>query len=580
MRQVLIGVVAALVLAAGAQAFAAGGMPPSQGIRDVGSGPSQNFQSSLPSGNINRTLGSTGFTGASQFTGGPSGYSGGYGPGGAMQISLEHAYEPVTLRTASSGPGFEPLVNLKVRTIDSLNFDKRARFVKLRETSMALVERIHQTEKGAPEQLSLGFRQFMFPFPLQDSKDLGYGFFSRMDLVGGGTVPSEAFLASFTGEVQQSLGEKSFLDITQAMLLGRALPEGASLDRLYDTQLAALANYLLNNNRYASAASVWAVRVERDESSSVAHRGLALCLLATGQAKKAAVEARRSLTTAPGWPDKLKITGSNWQDVFPSLRDLAEAQAELDAQLKTLPDDPDLKFMAGFVDLFMGNWKSAEDRLTALGAKDEAAVALLKALKGKAVAATIEQATNPAVRKAIQDRTGLEEPVMSLEVRRELAQALRSGPDSYEDRMRIGDFRFYMGDFTLAGESYRAAHKLRPEDPFALFMLAHASYANSEYQLAVRYLKGALALEPNWGLYEFRLQEFYGDESEYQKHLRNLERQVEMRPNGGDMKFLLAYIYYFSGRFTDAANLLADIMRKEPDFAQAGYFLRLARLQG
>jgi hypothetical protein len=46
------------------------------------------------------------------------------------------------------------------------------------------------------------------------------------------------------------------------------------------------------------------------------------------------------------------------------------------------------------------------------------------------------------------------------------------------------------------------------------------------------------------------------------------------------MKFLLAYIYYFSGRFTDAANLLADIMRKEPDFAQAGYFLRLARLQG
>ena len=580
MRHAWIGAVAALLMAGGSQASAAGGPPPTQGLRTLGGGPSLNFESSLPSSNIQSTLG-MGYTGAGQFTTAPSSVTGGYfGPGGSIEVGLGSHFDTVTLRTLAPGPGLESLVNLKVRTIDSLSFDKRARFVKLRETSMALAERIHQTEKGAPEQLSLGFRHFMFPLPLQDSKDLGYGFFSRMDLVGGGTVPSEAFLASFTAEVQQSLGEKSFLDMTQAMLLERPLPEGASLDRLYDTQLAALANYLLNNNRYATAASVWAIRVERDESSSVAHRGLALCLLATGQAKKAAVEARKSLKAAVGWPDSLKITGSNWQDVFPSLRDLAEAQAELDAQLKAVPDDPDLKFMAGFVDLFMGNWKSAEDRLTALAAKDDAAAALLKALKGKAVAATIERATDPAIRKVIQDRTGLEEPVMSPEVRKELAQALRSGPDSYEDQMRLGDFRFYMGDFTVAGESYRAAHKLKPQDPFALFMLAHASYANSEYPLAVRYLKGALALEPNWGLYEFRLQEFYGDQSEYQKHLRNLERLVEMRPNGADMKFLLAYIYYFSGRFTDAANLLADIMRKEPDFAQAGYFLRLARLQG
>lgn len=146
--------------------------------------------------------------------------------------------------------------------------------------------------------------------------------------------------------------------------------------------------------------------------------------------------------------------------------------------------------------------------------------------------------------------------------------------------MRIGDFRFFMGEFTLAGESYRAAHKLKRQDPFALFMLVHACYANGEHKQAVRYLKSALAIEPNWGLYEFRLQEFYGDSGEYARHLANLERLVALRPDGKDMKFLLAYVYYYSGRYSEAARLLAEIVQKEPDFAQAGYFLRLARLQG
>jgi hypothetical protein len=46
------------------------------------------------------------------------------------------------------------------------------------------------------------------------------------------------------------------------------------------------------------------------------------------------------------------------------------------------------------------------------------------------------------------------------------------------------------------------------------------------------------------------------------------------------MKFLLAYIYYFSGRFADATDLLAACLRADPKFQEANYFLRLARLQG
>ncbi|MGB3088015.1 MAG: tetratricopeptide repeat protein, partial [Phycisphaerae bacterium] len=126
----------------------------------------------------------------------------------------------------------------------------------------------------------------------------------------------------------------------------------------------------------------------------------------------------------------------------------------------------------------------------------------------------------------------------------------------------------------------RAAHKARPEDPFALFALTHAAFANGEYRTAKRLLETALALEPNWGLYEFRIQEFYGEREEYDRHVANLERLVELRPSSTSMKFLLAYVYYFSGRYADAAESLAEILRMKPDFGRADYFLRLARLQG
>jgi tetratricopeptide (TPR) repeat protein len=110
--------------------------------------------------------------------------------------------------------------------------------------------------------------------------------------------------------------------------------------------------------------------------------------------------------------------------------------------------------------------------------------------------------------------------------------------------------------------------------------MTHAAFANSECRQAVRYLEEALALEPNWGLYEFKLQEFYGDTQEFERQLKNLERQVELRPQSADLKFLLAYVYYFSGRYSDAGDVLAQVLRLEPAFKKADYFLRLSKLQG
>jgi len=587
-------VVGGILMVVGWMAVTAGDLPaqsvpPTQGLRSVGGGPSTTFRSNLPTNSIDRTLGyAGGYTSASEFTAAPTAFGGSYVTPAGIDVNLmQGRWQAGKYHARAPRVGVGVLAGLKVRTIDSLNFDKRQRLAKLRETSLALIERIRNSDVKTAEQLSLGFREFMFPFPVEDRKALGYGFFSQMDVVGGGTASPSEFLTPFTEEVQRSLAAKEFIEVTQAMVLGRELPEGLKLDGLQTAQLAALGNFLFNNSRYQAAEAVWTVLAERDPSSSVAHRALALCLFASGQGKRAAVEARRSVTAArwaagaeAQWPEALKVTGSNWLDVFPRPRDLSEARAELDAQLQAQPDDPDLKFMAGYADLFTGQWKAAEETLASLGDQDEAAKALVTVLRNKGVAPTVEQAAVPDVRNAIEKMTGLEEPIMSEAERRQLAEALREGATSYDDLMRIGDFRFFMGNFTMAGEAYRAAHKLKPEDPFARFMLVHACYANGELRQATRYLKAALAIEPNWGLYEFRLQEFYGDMSEYEHHLKNLERQVELRPSDVDMKFLLAYVYYYSGRYTDAARLLAEVVQAEPASTAADYFLRLARLQG
>jgi tetratricopeptide (TPR) repeat protein len=577
MRKAVAIIVAVGLLGAFAASPAAGAYP----LRGVGRGPSQSFLQDLPSYGINRTLGAgQSFSRAGDFAPPPtSERAGGMGSRG-VYISLRRpTWEGIDMVRPMPGPGLGPISMGRVRTIASLRFENRGRFARLRETTLALAERTRQTEQGSLAQAAAGFRQFMFPLPLVDRPDLGYGFFSRLDIVGGGAADPEAFLAPFTADVQQSLGEKRFLDIAEALMNRQKLPEGLTLDALYDSQLAALANYLFNNGRYEGAAEAWAVVAERDPSNGVAARGLGLSLLATRQLERASQTLRRSLTLAHGWPDKVALAGSNLRDVFPNQRDLADARDELAARLERQPDSADLALLTGFLQLFEGQWDEARVSLASIAAKDDAAKALLARLEAGAVAETVREPASDAVRDLAASMTGLEEPALSPEARAELITALRQGPATYKDYMRVGDFRFFMGEFTKAEESYRAAHKTSPDDAFALFALTHAAFANGEYTQAARYLQAALAIEPNWGLFEFRLKEFYGDPDEFQRHLTNLQRQVELRGSRAELKFLLAYIYYFSGRYADAAEELAHVLRLEPGFQAATHFLRLATLQ-
>jgi len=550
-------------------------------LRGVGYGPSRSFLNNLPSMDIEYTLGGRrwgGFSTSRDLTRSVPPQRTSYLAARGIITSLR-ATRWQRVRPGDLAPGVKPTGLAAVRSIASLDFKKRGRFARLKETALALAERAREEEELSLGQVGFGFRRFMYPLPLVDRPGVGYGFFCRTDLVGGGTVDPSVFLDPFTEDVQKSLGEEGFLNLMEALLAGRPPPDGPNFQGLYDTQLAALGNYLFNNGRYKWAGEAWKALAERDPTNATAARAHGLALLARRRLRPAADILRRSFRATEGWPDEFRIVGSNLQDVFPDLQVLADVRSEIKAQLEKKAD-ADLAFLLGFLDVFQGRWDEAKKRLAPLAPQDEVAKGLLSALERGAVAESVHKPLAADVRRLAGEITGLEEPALTPEERAELAQTLREGPDSYQDHMRLGDFRFFMGEFTRAGEAYRHAHKASPEDPYALFALVHASFANGEFRQAGRYLEKALAIEPDWALFEFRLQEFYGDIEEYERHLANLERQVDLRSKSPRLKFLLAYVYYFSGRFADATDLLAAVLRLEPGFERADYFLRLARLQG
>jgi len=549
-----------------------------QQSRSVGGGPSTSFTYNLPSERLGRNLGAR-FTSGSQFT--TSAANTTYG-NLLRASSFYTGLDSTARRTAriGRGGGLAKVLGLKVRSLDSLHFKNRARLVKLKEVGLRLAERLHRRDENAGEEFCTGFRPFVFPFGLRDkTKQFGYGFFCYLSLADGAIKDHKAYLDEFSNEAQQSIGEDRFLDTAEILVTGGQLPDQRSIANLYDPQLAALGNYLFNNRRYAKAAEAWAILAKRDPSSSLYKQAQALCLFASNDMVYAAPLVRQSLQSAAGWPDKgFFISGANLQDVFPNADDLAGSRKKLEALLEKRPDDANLNFLMAYIDLFHGNWPGAQKRLTALSKKgDNLAGVLLGLLNKNQVPTSLQRPTPQAVKKQLAQYTGLEEGPMTDAERSELLAALQE-PKTHEDYMRRGDFRFFMGNYALAERAYRKATELKPEAPYSLFALAHARFATGEYCHAAKPLKQALALQPEWGLFEFRIQELYGSTEEYERHLLSLKRKVELRPQDLDSKFLLAYIHYFSGRYADTVDILVEILKNNSDYAEASYFLRLARL--
>ena len=534
----------------------------------------------LPSERLNYDIGSV--TSSSQFTR----RAGGGAPRGLLAARfgvnpyrIAGGLSPAKLDLGALRPD---LVGLRLRSLESFALSQRARFASLQVGSLELSAMLGSERLAKSDDLSQSFFQFVFPFGLRDKPEkYDYGYYCLTCLQRGHIPDPRSFLSEFSEEAQETIADTRMLQAVAAMVRNGKLPEGQSLDQFYDSQLAAMGNYLFSNRRYRAASEAWTLLARRDATSSLFAQAAGQSLFASRQFEQASRNLRQSLVLAKKWKtDKFEIFGVNLQDVFSDAEDLAEARATLEVALLKTPKNNHLQFLMAYVDLFHGLWDRADGRLTSLAAGgDEVAAELLKLKKGGRISPMIRRPMRTDGTMTLNEFQQIAgRAKLSLEERKALVEAIKN-PQTYQDYMNRGDFYFFMGSYTRAAEAYTVAAGKEKDKVIPKFAECHAAFANGEYSYATKKLKEALLLEPNIGLYNFRLEEFYGDRKDLDRRLRDLEHLAQLRSDDLDKRFLLAYIYYFDGRYKDAAGLLSRLLAAEPDFEMASHLLKLARLQ-
>jgi tetratricopeptide (TPR) repeat protein len=473
------------------------------------------------------------------------------------------------------------LVAARLKSINSFALAERTRFSRLQQASLDLTVMVGAQALARPKNASQAFYQFIFPFGLRDKPaEYGYGYYSAAAIQQNIIRSPKEFLAEFSEEMQQTLADEKFLQAVAAMTKDGKMPQGRRLEELDDSQLAALGNYLFSNRKYPAAAQVWQALAKLDPSSSLFAQAAGQALFAARKFPEAAVELRRSLVAAKGWgTPAFRLSGINLQSIYTNADDLAEARAALEGRLTVEPNNPQLSFLMAYIDLFHGLWDRAEKRLTRLAADgDDTAAKLLDVLKTNRLAATIQR---PLAEDAGSAPAGAP-PVPPVELTPAERQTLVNSildPKTFDDYMARGDYNFFMGNYARASDAYQTAVAMKPDSAIARFAQAHAAFANGEYDFAALTLRQALTMEPNWGLANFRLSELFGDRKDLDERTLDLEHLNLLRHDDPAAQFLLAYVYYFDGRYDDAAQLFSKLDAESPDYKVADPLLKLARLQ-
>ncbi len=519
----------------------------------------------------------------------------GYGPGAsASQFTSRDGTRTGEQASPINKPGgmFAPsaftwdlskitVVAARLKSLNSFALSERTRFSRLQQASLDLTALVGPQTLVRPKNSAQGFYQFIFPFGLRDKPaEYGYGYYSAAAIAQNLIPHPKDFLAEFSEEMQQTLADEKFLKAVAAMARDGKMPEGRRLEQLDDSQLAAMGNYLFSHRKFSAAAQAWLALAKLDPSSSLFAQAAGQALFAARRFPEASAELRRSLVVAKGWgtPD-FHLSGVNLQSIYADTDDLAEARAGLEGKLNVEPNNAQLSFLMAYIDLFHGVWDRVEKRFTSLAAGgDNDAAKLLDVIHANRVAATIQR---PLAEEAGMSPAG-GPPASTVELTPAEHQTLVNAvldPKTFDAYLTRGDFNFFMGNYARASDAYQTAVGLKPDSAIARFDQGHAAFANGEYDFAALTLRQALALDPNWGLADFRLAELFGNRQDLDQRILDLEHLNLLRHDNPAAQFLLAYVYYFDGRYEAAARLFAKVNAESPDYKVADPLLKLARLQ-
>lgn len=124
-------------------------------------------------------------------------------------------------------------------------------------------------------------------------------------------------------------------------------------------------------------------------------------------------------------------------------------------------------------------------------------------------------------------------------------------------QIRLGREAFADGEFGRAGERFRHAATLAPDEPQAHFLLAQALFAMGKYRESVAAIYDGMKAMPEWPREHFPPRELYGEGGrDFPLHLDRLRQSLDRDPSNPALLFLYGYQLWFDGRRADARPYL------------------------
>jgi tetratricopeptide (TPR) repeat protein len=279
-----------------------------------------------------------------------------------------------------------------------------------------------------------------------------------------------------------------------------------------------------------------------------ARAGLGAALAATGDFDEAINEDTRALAAAP---DKT-VVRMNLAMAYYKKGDVEDARQQFETIHAAKPLDVSAAVMLGYVYIRMDREAEVVDLLTPLEPGHESNLDLEYVLAFSLI-------------QTGKDKDGV--PRME-----KVAQATHKA-DAY---VIAGASHLHRGEMTEARADLEAAIHLNPAIPGLSTMAGQAEYALGNMTAAASFFQTALRADPrdfdaNLDLGAIRLKE-----RNYETARPLLELALELRPGVPLARLEMAKLNDATGRYAEAATVLADLVKTEPNYFDAHWELAIA----
>ncbi len=150
--------------------------------------------------------------------------------------------------------------------------------------------------------------------------------------------------------------------------------------------------------------------------------------------------------------------------------------------------------------------------------------------------------------------------------------------DPVEEHARLvqaGRAAFLAQQYGRAGQRFRQATRLLPDEAEPYFLLAQALLAQGKYHDAHDAARDGLLHRPDWPTGRFRPLALYGPNvRDYSSLLRGTLQALARHPDDPELLFLRAYVLWFDGRKEEARPLLRKALPLSADRDLIDRFLR------